>query len=80
LHDIQDYHISPVEVSDLANQAGVKHLAFYHLSPSPDGFLPRRLFGNGVNKVRKGDWSISDDGSLYTLPLGSKEVVVGRMD
>jgi ribonuclease Z len=79
MHDIQDYHISPEEAARLANEAGVRLLAFYHLGPSPDGFLPRRLFASGVNAVRPRDWTISDDGSLYTLPLGSKEVHTGRM-
>jgi ribonuclease Z len=79
MHDVQDYHISPEEAAALANRAGVTHLAFYHLLPAPDGFLPRRLFANGVNAVRKGGWTIADDGSLYTLPLGSDDVRVGHI-
>jgi len=42
--------------------------------------LPRQLFARGVNEVRRGNWTIADDGTLYTLPLGSSEVNVGRMD
>ncbi len=79
MHDVQDYHISPEEAAEIANQAGVRLLAFYHLLPAPDGFLPRRLFARGVNEVRKGDWTMADDGSLYTLPLGSQEVRIGRV-
>jgi ribonuclease Z len=79
MHDVQDYHISPEEAASLANDANVKLLAYYHLLPAPDGFLPRRLFAAGVNKVRKGDWTMSDDGSLYTMPLGSKDVQIGRI-
>src|SRR5262245_38794928 len=79
MHDVQDYHISPEEAAKLANDAGVKLLVYYHLLPAPDGFLPRRLFASGVNQVRKGGWTMADDGSLYTLPLGSKEVRMGRM-
>ena len=79
MHDVQDYHISPEEAAKLANDANVKLLAYYHLLPAPDGFLPRRLFASGVNRVRKGGWTMADDGSLYTLPLGSKEVRMGRM-
>jgi hypothetical protein len=30
--------------------------------------------------VREGDWTIADDGSLYTLPIGSREVSIGRID
>jgi len=79
MHDIEDYHITPEQAALIANQAGVKLLVYYHLLPAPDGFLPRRLFSAGVNEVRQGDWTIADDGSLYTLPLGSQEVSIGRI-
>jgi ribonuclease Z len=79
MHDIENYHITPEQAAQLANQAGVKLLAFYHLLPAPDGFLARRLFAHGVDRVRRGDWTIADDGSLYTLPLDSQEVRIGRI-
>jgi len=79
MHDVQDYHISPEEAAKLANDANVRLLVFYHLLPAPDGFLARRLFSHGVNEVRKGDWAMAEDGSLYTLPLGSSNVRIGRM-
>ncbi len=80
MHDVQDYHISPEEAATIANDAGVRLLVYYHLLPAPDGALPRRLFAQGVNDVREDGWTIADDGSLYTLPLGSLEVEVGRID
>ena len=61
-------------------QAGAKLLAFYHLLPAPDGFLARSVFAQGIDDARKGPWTIADDGSLYTLPLGSDRVDIGRMD
>jgi ribonuclease Z len=76
---IEDYHITPEEAARIANDARVKLLVFYHLSPSPDGPLPRRVFSEGVSQVRKDGWTISDDGSLYTLPLGTTDVQIGRM-
>jgi ribonuclease Z len=79
MRDIQDYHLSPEEAADIANRAGVRLLAYYHLSPSPDGFLMRRLFSHGVNAVRPEGWTISQDGSLYTLPVGSDEIIEGSM-
>jgi ribonuclease Z len=80
MHDIEDYHITPDQASRIANQAGVKLLAFYHLLPAPDGVLARRLFAQGISEARQGDWTIADDGSLYTLPLGSAQVQIGRID
>jgi len=80
MHDIQDYHISPEEAAAIANEAGVGLLVYYHLAPAPDNFLARRLFANGVNTVRSSDWTIADDGNLYTLPLDSSEIEIGRID
>jgi ribonuclease BN (tRNA processing enzyme) len=74
-----DYHITPEQAAAIANDAGVKLLAYYHLRPSPDGALPRRLFAQGVNEARHGDWTIADKGSLYTLPLGSNGLQIGRV-
>jgi hypothetical protein len=39
----------------------------------------RRLFSQGVNEVRRGDWTIAEDGSLYTLPFGSDEIRIGSI-
>jgi ribonuclease Z len=80
MHDIEDYHITPEQASAIANKAGAKLLAFYHLLPAPDGFLPRSVFAQGVDDARKGPWTIADDGSLYTMPFGSERVDIGRMD
>jgi hypothetical protein len=63
----------------MANEARVKLLVFYHLLPAPDGFIPRSVFAQGVDQVRKSDWVIAEDGSLYTLPIGSDEVRIGRL-
>ena len=64
---------------EIANAAKVKLLVFYHLLPSPDGLLTRRLFSNGISDVRRGEWTIADDGSLYTMAIGSREVRIGRL-
>ena len=80
MHDIEDYHITPEQAAQIANEAQVRLLAFYHLLPAPDGFLPRRLFTQGIDQARRGDWTMADDGSLYTLPIGSTQIHVGRID
>ena len=79
MHDIQDYHASPAEMAGLANQAEVKLLVLYHLLPAPDDLLMRRLFTRDMNHARDGQWTMARDGSLYTLPLGSDEVRIGRV-
>jgi ribonuclease Z len=79
MHDIQSYHLSPTEAATMANAAGVKLLVFYHLLPAPDNAVLRTVFTRGVDEVRKGRWDLSSDGSLYTLPVGSTDVLVGRV-
>lgn len=79
MHDIQDYHASPAEMAGLANEAGVKLLVLYHLLPAPDNPLARRLFARDMNQARDGDWTMAQDGSLYTLPIGSQDVRQGRV-
>jgi ribonuclease Z len=79
MHDIEDYHITPAQAARIANEARVKLLVFYHLLPSPDSRLTRRVFSNGISEVRRGDWTIADDGSLYTMAIGSSEVRMGRV-
>ena len=63
----------------MANEAGVTLLAFYHLLPSPDGVLTRQLFSRGVSAIRKGGWTIAEDGSMYTMRVGSHDTVTGRI-
>lgn len=79
MHDIQSYHVSPTEAATMANAAGVKLLVFYHLLPAPDNAVLRSVFTRGVDDVRKGRWDLSRDGSLYTLPVGSSDVLIGRV-
>lgn len=77
--DIQSYHIAPTEAADVANKAGVKLLVFYHLIPPPDNVILRSMFARGVDSARRGEWDLAEDGALYTLPVGAKDVRVGRV-
>jgi ribonuclease Z len=79
-HDIEDYHITPEQAATIANEAHVKLLVYYHLLPAPDGFLARRLFAQGINEARHGDWTIAYDGSLYTLPIRKTSRSVRSVD
>ena len=80
LGDIPTYHTSPVQAAEVANEAGVKLLVLYHLTPPPPAALVERAFVRGVDGVRPRDWVLADDGLLVTLPVGSTAVNVGRID
>ena len=68
-----------MQAAETANKAGVKLLVLYHLLPAPDNFMLSRIFTRGLDDARQGDWDLADDGSLYTLPVGSAEVRIGHV-
>lgn len=77
LEDIQTYHSTAAEAAEVANAAGVGHLVYYHLTPPPRNWLmERRLLRNAAN-VREDDWTLAQDGTQVTLPVGSDEIRIG---
>ena len=79
LFDVQDYHTDPVDAAKAANEAGVKHLIFYHLAPAPAIWLVEDMFVRGVNCIRD-DWTLSDDGTMVVLPVNSEEIKISTID
>ena len=79
-YDIQDYHASPIEAAQAANEANVKELIFYHLTPAPQNFIAKIIFVRGVNEVRPDNWSLADDGTMAILPVGSEKVKITNIN
>ncbi len=77
--DIPDYHTTPVAAAEVANEADVKLLVFYHLTPPPPIALLERVYVRGVADVRPSDWILADDGLLVELPTRSDAVIVGEV-
>jgi ribonuclease Z len=65
--DILGYHTSPVEAAAEAREAGVAHLVFTHLVPSPPNFLVRRQFVAGVADAYAGEVTLGEDGMRFAL-------------
>ena len=78
LDDITTYHTTLIEAAEVANQANVKKLVFYHLTPAPRNYIQEVMFVRGVDEVRK-EWTLVDDGTLIILPIGSEEIIVTNM-
>lgn len=72
--DIPSYHTSPVEAAEAANEAGVKLLVLYHLTPPPPLRVVEWVFTRGVSQVRPAGWLLGDDGLLIELPVHSDRV------
>jgi ribonuclease Z len=80
LNDIGDYHASPREAAEIANEAGVRLLVYTHFVPA---LLQRPLqlaYFNEVEAVRARDsFVVGYDGLRIDLPAGTSGVVQSRM-
>lgn len=74
MYDIQDYHATPVQAAEVANEAGAKLLVYTHVVPRLPNALAERVFLRGVSGVRKGDVMIGFDGLYLRLPAGSEKI------
>jgi len=74
--DILTYHASPVDAAEVARDAGVGFLLYYHvvpplpLAPLEDAFL------EGVDAVYDGPIAVGRDGTTVHLPVGSDAIDV----
>jgi ribonuclease Z len=80
MHDILSYHSSPVEAAEAANEAGVRLLVLYHLTPPPPMRIVEWVFTRGVSQVRPEGWLLADDGLLVELPLDSTRVNTRQLE
>ena len=72
IHDVLDYHASTTSLVDMAKQANVKQLAFYHMVPMPTNMFTEKVFRRGLPD----DVVITDDGSRFILPADSDEISI----
>jgi len=74
LSDIQNYHTSPEDAARMAQEAGVRHLLFYHvLPPLPVSMLKAAFLGD-AKKIYHGPITLGEDGMLFSLPAGSEKI------
>ena len=72
--DIPDYHTTPVEAAEIARDAGVGHLLFYHVIPPTP--LPglQSAWLSGVDEVFE-RYTLGEDGTGFSLPAGSTDIL-----
>ena len=78
--DIPDYHTTPVEAAEVANEAGVDLVVFSHLTPPPPNRFVERVYVRGVADVRPEGWMLGSDGLLIELPADSDAIDVRSLD
>jgi ribonuclease Z len=80
LNDIGDYHASPVEAAETANEANVRLLVYTHFVPA---LIQRPLqvaYFNEVEAVRRREnFVVGYDGLRIDLPAGSNAIVQTKM-
>lgn len=72
IHDVLDYHASTTSLVEMAKQAKVRQLAFYHMVPMPTNMFTEKVFRRGVPE----EVIITDDGTRFILPADSDEIVI----
>ena len=72
--DIPEYHTTPVEAAEIARDADVGHLLYYHIVPPTP--LPglSAAWLTGVDDVFT-RYTLGEDGTSFSLPAGSNEIV-----
>jgi ribonuclease Z len=74
MHDILDYHTTPVEAAEIARDAGVGHLLYYHIVPPLMFPGQASLYLNGAEDIFP-DYTIGQDGAAFSLPANSHEII-----
>ena len=70
--DIPSYHAHAAELGALAESAGVRQLALYHLVPVPRNYLMRQVFMRDL----PADTVLAGDGMVFELPADSTAIVI----
>ena len=71
--DILDYHATPIQAADVARDAGVGHLLYYHIVPPLVIPGQESLYLNGAQKVFS-NYTVGRDGVFISLPAGTREI------
>lgn len=72
--DILDYHAAPIDAARLAATAGVGMLVFHHVVPPLLVPGAEAAFLDGVDDVWSGPVVVARDGTLISLPAGSRSI------
>ncbi len=75
--DILDYHATPLEAAEIARDAGVGQLVYYHIVPPLIFPGAEAAWLEGVEEVFP-NYTLSQDGTAFTLPPNSKEIIQTR--
>ena len=73
-NDIHDYHTTPVEAAEIARDADVGHLVYYHVVPPLIAPGMEAIWLEGVDEVFS-RFTLGKDGTSVSLPANSDEII-----
>lgn len=73
-NDVHDYHTTPVEAAEIARDADVGHLVYYHVVPPLIAPGMEAIWLEGVDEVFS-DFTVGADGTSISLPANSSEII-----
>jgi len=65
--DIPDYHLTPIQAAEIAQEAGVEKLVFHHIVPPVTNFILERRYMEGVRDAFDGEIELGEDGMTFDL-------------
>lgn len=77
--DIPSYHTTPEDAARLAARAGVRHLVFYHTIPPLRLAFLNAAFRGDAPSLYRGPITVSNDGTLVSLPSGGSVITVREL-
>jgi ribonuclease Z len=79
MKDITDYHTSPVQAAEIAQQAQVAYLLLHHIAPPLPLPVLVDVFLKGTADAFKGKIQVAKDGDFLSLPAGQKTIQVSHL-
>lgn len=70
--DTLDYHTSPVEAAEAANEADAALLVFYHYAPVPQNAIMDRIYMRGIDDIRPEGVLAAQDGTHISIAPDGK--------
>ncbi len=77
--DILDYHATPEDAAEIARDAGVGHLLYYHVVPPLLVGPMETIFLEGVDSIYEGPVTVGRDGTLVVMPSGDGGIEVDEV-
>jgi ribonuclease Z len=76
-HDVLDYHTTPTQAAEIARDANVGHLLYYHVVPPLIMPGSEAIWLSGVDE-RFSDYTLGEDGTSVSLPVNSTDIIVSE--